>query len=57
MFNSTIKEKSIIVQNTTASNDIWNACKVANISNSLKSPDGINTELGDRGVKLSGDNA
>ena len=55
MFNSTIKE-NLLWSNTTASNDdIWNACKVANISKFIKSlPDGINTELGDRGVKLSG---
>ena len=55
MFNGTIKENLLFAKNDATQEEIENACKIANIHDFISSqPDGYNTEVGNRGLKLSG---
>ena len=55
LFNTTIKENLLWSFDLVTDMDIWNALDLANASNFIKElPNGINTIVGDRGVRLSG---
>ena len=55
MFNGTIKENLLFAKANATQEEIENACKIANIHDFIVSqPDGYNTQVGNRGLKLSG---
>lgn len=55
VFNGTIKENIIYGYNDVSDDDIWEAIDKANLKEFIQSlPDGINTIIGENGMKLSG---
>lgn len=55
LFNGTILENMKYAKDNATQEEIENACKVANIHEFIASqPDGYNTQVGNRGLKLSG---
>ena len=55
MFNGTIKENLLFAKADATMEEIENACKIANIHNFItKQPQGYDTPVGNRGLKLSG---
>ena len=55
LFNGTIKENLLYAKADATDEEIIEACKTANIYDFiLNQPDGFNTEVGNRGLKLSG---
>ena len=55
MFNGTIKENLLFAKNDATQQEIEEACKIANIHDFIMSqPDGYNSQVGNRGLKLSG---
>ncbi len=55
VFNGTIKENIIYGCDNISDDDIWEAIDKANLKDFIQSlPDGINTTIGENGMKLSG---
>ncbi len=55
LFNGTIKENLLFAKEDASDEELVEACKVANIHDMIAGlPDGYNTEVGNRGLKLSG---
>ena len=55
LFNGTIRENLLYAKDDATEEEIIEACKTANIHEFImKQPDGYNTEVGNRGLKLSG---
>ena len=55
MFNGTIKENLLFAKMDASQQEIEEACKIANIHDFIISqPEGYNTQVGNRGLKLSG---
>ena len=55
LFNGTIKENLLYAKEDATDEEIEKACKVASIHDFIvKQPDGYNTVVGNRGLKLSG---
>lgn len=55
LFNGTIKDNLLFAKRNATQKEIEEACKIANIHDMIVSlPDGYNTEVGNRGLKLSG---
>lgn len=55
MFNSTIRENLLFAQSDASEMELVSACKTANIHELIISfPDGYDTIVGERGIKLSG---
>ena len=55
LFNGTIKDNLLFAKRNATQKEIEEACKIANIHDMITSlPDGYNTEVGNRGLKLSG---
>jgi len=55
MFNGTIKENLLFAKADATDEEIYKACKIANIHDFIVSqPDGYNSQVGNRGLKLSG---
>ena len=55
LFNSTIRENLRYANENATDEDLVNACKIANIHDFImKQPLGYDTEVGNRGLKLSG---
>lgn len=55
LFNGTIRENLLYARDNATQEEIENACKIANIHDFIvKQPDGYDTEVGNRGLKLSG---
>lgn len=55
MFNGTIKENLLFAKSNATQQELENACKIANIHDFIVSqPKGYKTEVGNRGLKLSG---
>lgn len=55
LFNDTVRNNLLFAEEKAKEKDIWNALKSASADEFvLKLPDGLNTLIGDRGVRLSG---
>ena len=55
LFNGSVKENLIIASREASEEDIWRALEAAQAANFVKSlPNGLETNVGERGVKLSG---
>lgn len=55
LFNSTIRENMLWSFDKASEREIWNALSLANAASFIEDlPDGINTLVGDRGIRLSG---
>ncbi len=55
LFNGTIKDNLLYAKPNASDEEIFDACRTANIHDFISSlPDGYNTEVGNRGLKLSG---
>ena len=55
MFNGTIKDNLLFAKMNATDEELIEACKIANIHDFIISqPDGYNTQVGNRGLKLSG---
>ena len=55
MFNGTIRENLLFAKADATMEEIEKACKIANIHDFIVSqPDGYDTQVGNRGLKLSG---
>ncbi|HBZ77118.1 MAG TPA: ABC transporter [Clostridiales bacterium] len=55
LFNGTIKENLLYAKEDATDDEIEKACKIASIHDFIvKQPDGYNTMVGNRGLKLSG---
>lgn len=55
LFNTTIKENLLYAKKDATEDELIKACKQANIHDFIASlPDGYDTEVGNRGIKLSG---
>ncbi len=55
LFNGTIKENLLYAKESATDEELENACKIANIHDYITSqPEGYNTIVGNRGLKLSG---
>ena len=55
MFNGTIKDNLLFAKTNATDEEIVEACKIANIHDFIISqPDGYDTQVGNRGLKLSG---
>ena len=55
LFNGTIKENLLYAKDDATDEEIENACKIASIHDFIiNQPDGYDTEVGNRGLKLSG---
>lgn len=55
MFNGTIRDNLLFAKADATDEEIYNACRIANINDFIISqPEGYNTEVGNRGLKLSG---
>ncbi|MDO5445299.1 MAG: ABC transporter ATP-binding protein [Eubacteriales bacterium] len=55
LFNGTIKDNLLYAKEDATDEEIERACKIASIHDFiLNQPDGYNTEVGNRGLKLSG---
>ena len=55
LFNGTINDNLLYAKDDATDEEIYNACKIASIHDFIMSqPDGYNTEVGNRGLKLSG---
>ncbi|MBQ6479185.1 MAG: ABC transporter ATP-binding protein [Erysipelotrichaceae bacterium] len=55
LFNGTIKENLLFAKANATQEEIEKACKIANIHDFIVSqPDGYDTQVGNRGLKLSG---
>ncbi len=55
LFNGTIKENLLYAKESATDEELENACKIANIHDYISSqPEGYNTIVGNRGLKLSG---
>ncbi|MBR0461852.1 MAG: ABC transporter ATP-binding protein [Erysipelotrichaceae bacterium] len=55
MFNGTVRENLLFAKSDATQEELEEACKIANIHDFIISqPDGYNTQVGNRGLKLSG---
>lgn len=55
LFNGTVRENLSLAKRNASDEEIWNALTAANGDTFVKSlPDGLDTNVGERGVKLSG---
>lgn len=55
LFDATIQDNLLWSKEDATQSDIWQACKLANAHEFIESfPDGYNTLVGDRGIRLSG---
>lgn len=55
LFNMTIRENLLYGKNDASDEELYNACKKANIYDFIKSQkDGLDTDIGEKGIKLSG---
>jgi len=55
LFNTTIRENLLFAKLDATDDEIFSACKTANINDFISSlPDGYETLVGERGIKLSG---
>ena len=55
LFNGTIRENLLYAKSDATQEEIENACRIANIHDFIvRQPDGYETEVGNRGLKLSG---
>ncbi len=55
MFNGTIRENLLFAKADASQEELENACRIANIHDFIVSqPDGYDTQVGNRGLKLSG---
>ena len=55
LFNTTVRENLLWSAPDAAEEDIWQTCRLANAEQFVRDlPDGLETVLGDRGVRLSG---
>ncbi|MDO4399911.1 MAG: GNAT family N-acetyltransferase [Coriobacteriia bacterium] len=55
LFNGTIRENLLYANENATSEDLERACRIANIHDYIASqPDGYDTQVGNRGLKLSG---
>jgi ATP-binding cassette subfamily B protein len=55
LFNATIRENLLFARKEATQDEIIKACQAANIHEYISSlPDGYDTTVGDRGIKLSG---
>lgn len=55
LFHTTIRENILLGNEKAAESDIWTACRKACIYDFIKSlPEGLDTVIGERGIKLSG---
>ena len=55
IFNGTIKENLLLANDTASEKELWDALKKAQLYDFIKSkPDGLNTIIGEGGIKLSG---
>ena len=55
LFNGTIKDNLLYAKDDATDEEIYNACKIASIHDFImKQPNGYDTEVGNRGLKLSG---
>ena len=55
LFNGTIRENLLYAKDDATQEEIENACRIASIHDFIMSqPDGYDTEVGNRGLKLSG---
>ena len=55
MFNGSIKDNLLFAKNDATQEELERACKIANIHDFIVSqPDGYDTQVGNRGLKLSG---
>lgn len=55
LFNTTIRENLLLVQPNASEQDLWNALEFSSASEFVrKLSDGLDTLIGDRGIKLSG---
>ena len=55
LFNGTIRENLLYAKETATEQELWDACRIANLEEFLKNqPDGLNTVVGNRGLKMSG---
>lgn len=55
LFNATIMYNLLYASPNATENDVYDACKAANIHDSIINfPDGYETKVGERGLKLSG---
>ena len=55
LFNGTIRENLLYAKETATEQELWDACRIANLEEFLKNqPDGLDTVVGNRGLKMSG---
>ena len=55
LFNGTIRENLLYAKETASEQELWDACRIANLEEFLqKQPDGLDTVVGNRGLKMSG---
>ena len=55
LFNSSVRENLLWSFEKATDEEIWEVCRIANAEEFLrKLPDGLDTQVGDRGVRLSG---
>lgn len=55
LFNASIRENLLIMAPNATNEEIWDALEFASMKELIRSlPDGLNTIIGDRGVRLSG---
>ncbi|MCF0110494.1 MAG: ABC transporter ATP-binding protein [Erysipelotrichaceae bacterium] len=55
LFNGTIRDNLLFAKPDATQEELENACKIANIHTFIENqPDGYNTQVGNRGLKLSG---
>lgn len=55
LFNGTIRENLLYAKETASEEELWEACRIANLEDFLKNqPDGLDTVVGNRGLKMSG---
>ncbi|MBR0482002.1 MAG: GNAT family N-acetyltransferase [Firmicutes bacterium] len=55
LFNGTIMENLLYAKDDATEEEVINACRIANIHSFISSqPEGYNTQVGNRGLKLSG---
>ncbi|WP_117161225.1 ABC transporter ATP-binding protein [Paraliobacillus sp. X-1268] len=55
LFNTTVRENLLLVSPTASESDLWEALEFASAEAFIgKLPDGLDTVIGDRGIKLSG---
>ena len=55
LFNGTIRENLLYAKETATEEELWEACRSANLEEFLANqPDGLDTIVGNRGLKMSG---